>query len=122
MKQLHGPLGNFGNTDVSNNLVYTYDFSENYWSEFMELPVQTIQKYSCATQISKNGQINVDVISQLWTHKIKFSMFVEPNTSIYHWKIDLKTKEFVKNVLDVIEFGEQYHLSIYIHIIYYLIL
>ena len=59
MKYVHGPLGNFGNTDVSNNLVYTYDFSENYWSEFMELPVQTIQKYSCATQISKNGQINV---------------------------------------------------------------
>ena len=97
---------------MSNNLIYTYDFSENYWSEFMELPVQQIQKYSCTTQMSKNGHIYLDIISQLWTHKIKFTMFVEPNTNIYHWKIDLKTKEFVKNVLDVIEFGEQYYLAI----------
>ena len=72
----------------------------------MELPIQQIQKYTCVTQISKDGQINVDVISQLWTHKVKFTMFVEPNDKIYHWKIDLKKKELVKAVLDVVQFGK----------------
>ena len=106
---MHGPLGNFGNIDVSNNLIYTYDFSNNNWSEFMELPVEQIQKYSCTTHIMKNGKMVVDIISQLWTHKVKTSMSAEPNTNIYHWKIDLKTKEFVKNVLDVIQFGKLYY-------------
>ena len=72
----------------------------------MELPIQQIQKYTCVTQISKDSQINVDVISQLWTHKVKFTMFVEPNDKIYHWKIDLKKKELVKAVLDVVQFGK----------------
>ena len=75
----------------------------------MELPIQQIQKYTCVTQISKDGQINVDVISQLWTHKVKFTMFVEPNDKIYHWKIDLKKKELVKAVLDVVQFGKLHH-------------
>ena len=75
----------------------------------MELPIQQIQKYTCVTQISKDSQINVDVISQLWTHKVKSWMFEEPNINIYHWKLDLRTKEFVKNVIDVIQFGKLYY-------------
>ena len=94
---------------VANNLIYTYDFSNNSWSKFMQLPMQQIHKYSCATRISKDGQIVVDIISTLWAKKVTgphiWTQWTEPVDQITHWTIDVETRQFTKYVLDVLQFG-----------------
>ena len=91
---------------VPNNLIYTYDFSNNSWSKFMQLPMQQIHKYSCATRISKNGQIVVDIISTLWAKKVNGpNIWTEPVDQITHWTIDVENREFTKIILDVLQFG-----------------
>ena len=102
-----GMLPIFGTTRVPNNLIYTYDFSKNSWSEFMHLPIQQIHKYSCTTQILKDGRIVVDIISTLWANKVDASpnIWTESVDQITHWTIDIKQRNFTKSVLDVLQFG-----------------
>ena len=97
----------FGTTRVPNNLIYTYDFSNNSWSEFIHLPIQQIHKYSCTTRILKDGRIVVDIISTLWANKVDASpnIWTEPVDQITHWIIDVKKRNFTKSVLDVLQFG-----------------
>ena len=75
----------------------------------MQLPMQQIHKYSCATRISKDGQIVVDIISTLWAKKVTgpyvWTQWTEPVDQITHWTINVETRQFTKYVLDVLQFG-----------------
>ena len=72
----------------------------------MQLPLQQIHKYSCASRISKDGQIVVEIISTLWANKVTGpNIWTEPVDQITHWTIDVETRQFTKYVLDVLQFG-----------------
>ena len=48
--------GTFGKTSHTNNLIYTFEFSTQTWNQLLQIPLETIEKFSCTTSFQKDGK------------------------------------------------------------------
>ena len=48
--------GFIGKTSHTNDLIYTFEFSTQTWNQLFQIPMETIEKFSCTTYFQKDGK------------------------------------------------------------------